>query len=76
MVVKPSDCMANVDSVIHLLELTGTEEDKWAVDKAIQNVKDVQQYGRLIAEMVFLPVFTMAMMILKTAPCTWNMLPK
>ena len=49
MVVKPSDCMANVDSVIHLLELTGTEEDKWAVDKAIQNVKDVQQYGRLIA---------------------------
>ena len=48
MVVKPSDCMANVDSVIHLLELTGTEEDKWAVDKAIQNVKDVQQYGRLI----------------------------
>lgn len=49
MVVKPSDCMANVDSVIHLLELTGTEEDKWAVDKAIQNVRDVQQYGRLIA---------------------------
>ena len=49
MVLKPSDCMTNLDSVIHLLELTGTEDDKWAVDRAIQNVKDVQQYGKLIA---------------------------
>lgn len=48
-VIRPSDFMANEDSVVHLLELTGTEKDKWAIDKAIENTKEVQQYGKLIA---------------------------
>lgn len=48
-VIKPNDSIANADSVIHLLELTSNEQDQWAVDKAIKNVQDAQQYGKRIA---------------------------
>lgn len=47
-VIMPTDCIMNEESVIHLLGLASNENDKWAVDKAVQNVKAVQQYGRVI----------------------------
>ena len=49
VVINPYDSMANVDSVLQLLDLNASEEDSWAIDKARQNVQDAQQYGKRIA---------------------------
>ncbi len=49
LVVDPSGVCSNAESVIKQLELNSTEDTKWAIDRAIQNVKDVQQYGKVIA---------------------------
>lgn len=49
LMVDPSGGFNNESSVIHQLELNNTEQDSWAVNKSIQNVKDVQQYAKVIA---------------------------
>ncbi len=48
-IIKPIDCMSNLESTIHTLELTSTPEDAWAIDKAIVNAQEAQNYGKRIA---------------------------
>ena len=43
------DTVANDEIVVDMLEDIRSEENGWAVDHSIRNVREIQQYGRIIA---------------------------
>jgi putative aldouronate transport system substrate-binding protein len=43
------DTVANEEIVVDMLEDIRSEENGWAVDHSIRNVREIQQYGRIIA---------------------------
>ena len=49
MPISVYDTVSNAEIVCNMLEEVKSEENAWAVDNSIRNVKDIQQYGRVIA---------------------------
>ena len=49
MPISVYDTVSNAEIVCNMLEEIKSEDNAWAVDNSIRNVKDVQQYGRVIA---------------------------
>ena len=49
MPISVYDTVSNAEIVCNMLEEIKSEENAWAVDNSIRNVKDIQQYGRVIA---------------------------
>ena len=49
MPISVYDTVSNAEIVCNMLEEIKSEDNAWAVDNSIRNVKDIQQYGRVIA---------------------------
>ena len=49
MPISVYDTVSNAEIVCNMLEEVKSEENAWAVDNSIRNVKEIQQYGRVIA---------------------------
>lgn len=49
LLLDPNGGFSDVESVVHQLELNMTEEDAWAIEKSIENAREVQKYGKVIA---------------------------
>ena len=49
MPISVYDTVSNAEIVCNMLEEVKSEDNAWAVDNSIRNVKEIQQYGRVIA---------------------------
>lgn len=49
LILLPMNCIATIDSTKTLLESIRTDETAWAIDQSIDNLSQMDQYGKTIA---------------------------